>query len=179
MGYLSEMMNTMREVKTSSAGEKIDWEEFAEALRRLGRKLPRHKELKKSFNRICVVFGIKIEAGSRENGVEAGKTEVVEENGEKESYGKKKKKKHKNKEALKKKKDLKYEQASAELKENIPSFAGIVVKENMNFAREEDVARTEERVKKSKKKRKISEKVDASETTVSVKKGKKIKPQTE
>merc|ERR1711874_895140 len=179
--YMSEILNTMRALKTSAAG-KIDWEIFKDALSKFDAKLPRNKELKKSFNRWSVLFGIKSQVQNREKGADAPKkeTEPVAENGAPEFGGKKKKKKkRKNKETLKKKKEIKYEEASAELKENIPSFAGIVVKENMNFAREEDVARTEERVKKSKKKRKISEKVDASETTVSVKKGKKIKPQTE
>merc|ERR550525_119431 len=114
----------MRAMKTSPAGIKIDWENFKNALSKFGAKLPRNKELKKSFNRLSVLFGIKSRVQNKEKGPKAPKkeTEHIAENGAPELAGKKKKRK--NKETLKKKKEIKYEEASAELKENIPSFAG-------------------------------------------------------
>merc|ERR1719187_2742315 len=167
----------MRAMKTSPAGGKIDWENFKNALSKFGAKLPRNKELRKSFNRLSVLFGIKSRVQNREKGPKAPKkeTEHIAENGAPELGGKKKKKKkRKNKETLKKKKEIKYEEASAELKENIPSFAGIVVKENMNFAKEDELASPEVKDKKiKKKKRKTSQNEDSSDTPVAVKKGKK------
>jgi len=163
--FFCELFKALHAVKIASDGMDVKWEGISQELEKFGQKIPNHKDLKRSYNKLCACLGVK--AAKKEKSEVVNKV-VKEQDGSKEENGesvtsekKKKKKKKKNKEALKKAKEMKYEIATAESKENIPSFSGIVVNDNMNFAHEGEEAAKIKKVKKDKKK-----KVEAKESVV-------------
>jgi len=175
--FFCELFKALHSVKMSSDQMGITWEGVSQALEMFGQKMPNHKDLRRSFNKLCASLGVKV---TKKEKVEVTKKVVNEQDETNEENGeavpgekKKKKKKRKNKEALKKAKEMKYEIAGAESKENIPSFSGIVVTDNMNFAHEGDQVDKATKEKKEKKRKSKEKEAVVDSAFVTPKKGKK------
>jgi len=180
--FFCELFKALHAVKTASDGMDVKWEDISQELEKFGQKIPNHKDLKRSYNKLCASLGVKAAKKEKSDVIKVVKEQdgPNEENGESVSIEKKKKKKKKkkNNEAMKKAKEMKYEIATAEenSKENIPSFSGIVVTDNMNFAHEgEEVAKIKKAKKDKKKKSAEKESVVDSAFVTQSKKGKKDK----
>merc|ERR1712105_358113 len=104
------MGKALHSVKMSSDQMGIMWEGVSQALEMFGQKMPNHKDLRRSFNKLCASLGVK---ATKKEKVEVTKKVVNEQDETNEENGeavpgekKRKKKKRKNKEALKKAKEI-------------------------------------------------------------------------
>merc|ERR1719259_1219613 len=189
--YLCELLNLVSVLRLHGAESADQWTELVESLRKVRDFLPtnRHfRDVKKIYNKTCTPLNInaitaadkKVQATSSSNDGPVEKTKSKEprqqQNGGddviddvKNENGKKKKKKSKSREGQQKRKEQKMNDYQGQLEDKeIPSFAGLLLNDNLNFAPVDDEAETKPEspsLKKTKKKRKISASESVADST--------------